>query len=125
MLLSPHFSFEEMTKTSKPISNHITDANNFFVMFNLARLCSLILEPLRIELRKPLIINSGYRNKAVNLAVGGVSNSYHTKGLACDISTENWTIYDFQKVSNWRLVHSDLVREFINHNSYIHIALRS
>lgn len=125
MLLSQHFSFEEMTRTTKPISNHITDANNFFIMFNLARLCSLILEPLRIELGKPIIINSGYRNKEVNLAVGGVSNSYHTKGLACDINTKSWTSLDFQKVSNWRLVNFDIVQEYINHDSYIHIALRS
>lgn len=125
MLLSQHFSFEEMTRTTKPISNHITDANSFFIMFNLARLCSLILEPLRIELGKPIIINSGYRNRAVNLAIGGVNNSYHTKGLACDINTKSWTSLDFQKVSNWRLINSDIVQEFINHNSYIHIALRS
>lgn len=125
MLLSQHFSFEEMTRTTKPISNHITDANNFLIMFNLARLCSLILEPLRIELGKPIIINSGYRNKAVNLAVGGVNNSYHTKGLACDINTKSWTSLDFQKVSNWRLVNFDIVQEYINHDSYIHIALRS
>ena len=33
----------------------------------------------------PFKITSGYRTKTHNKSVGGVSNSSHTKGLACDI----------------------------------------
>jgi len=37
----------------------------------------------------PFKINSGYRTKAHNSKVGGVSNSAHLKGYAADISTPN------------------------------------
>jgi len=37
----------------------------------------------------PFKINSGYRTKAHNNKVGGVTNSAHLKGYAADISTPN------------------------------------
>lgn len=37
----------------------------------------------------PFTINSGYRSKKHNVAVGGTSDSAHTKGLAVDIKTKN------------------------------------
>lgn len=43
------------------------------------------LQQIRNKFGKPVIINSGYRSKAHNKAVGGASNSYHTKGMAADI----------------------------------------
>ena len=48
----------------------------------------LRLEKVRAEWNKPLIITSGYRCSAHNAEVGGVQNSYHKRGLACDISIE-------------------------------------
>ena len=41
---------------------------------------------LRTNCGKPLHINSGYRCAKHNMRVGGVKNSYHTKGLAADLS---------------------------------------
>lgn len=43
------------------------------------------LDAIRGIVGVPLKVNSGYRSKAHNKAVGGVSNSAHTKGLAADI----------------------------------------
>lgn len=43
------------------------------------------LQKIRDKYNKPVIINSGYRCTAHNKAVGGVSNSQHTKGKAADI----------------------------------------
>lgn len=45
----------------------------------------LKLDKLRSQVGFALKINSGYRTKAHNAAVGGVPNSAHTKGLAADI----------------------------------------
>jgi len=45
-----------------------------------------MLEHLRFLLGKPIKINSGYRTLAHNMAVGGVDDSAHTKGLAVDIA---------------------------------------
>lgn len=43
------------------------------------------LEKLRKSVGLPLILNSTYRTPEYNEQVGGVKNSYHTKGVAADI----------------------------------------
>jgi uncharacterized protein YcbK (DUF882 family) len=43
------------------------------------------LQKIRDVIDEPIYINSGYRTKDHNAKVGGVSNSYHTKGMAVDI----------------------------------------
>ena len=44
-----------------------------------------LLENIRDKFGKPVHINSAYRTPAYNAKVGGVSNSYHIKGMAADI----------------------------------------
>ena len=43
-------------------------------------------QTIRSELKVPVRINSGYRCSKHNAAVGGVKGSYHTQGLAADLS---------------------------------------
>lgn len=43
------------------------------------------LEMVRNYIKQPIRINSGYRCPEHNKAVGGKSNSAHTRGLAVDI----------------------------------------
>lgn len=43
------------------------------------------LQKVRDWAGAPVSITSGYRTKSYNAKVGGASNSYHTKGQACDI----------------------------------------
>jgi uncharacterized protein YcbK (DUF882 family) len=43
------------------------------------------LQKIRDVIDEPIYINSGYRSKEHNDKVGGVTNSYHTKGMAADI----------------------------------------
>ena len=76
-----NFTFKELVKTDTGIDN-IPD--NMNVIHNLVRL-SEFLQIIRNELHLPIIVNSGYRSKEVNESVGGVSSSYHCKGLAADI----------------------------------------
>ena len=45
------------------------------------------LEKLRFLVGGPIRINSGYRCEKHNTEIGGVSKSYHLKGMAADIST--------------------------------------
>lgn len=44
------------------------------------------LNQLRLRFGKALVVTSGYRSPEHNKAVGGVANSYHTKGLAADVA---------------------------------------
>lgn len=45
----------------------------------------LLLQKIRDHFNAPVHINSAYRTPAYNAKVGGVSNSYHVKGMAADI----------------------------------------
>ena len=76
-----NFSFSELTRTQTSLNNMPNDMN---VVKNLVRL-SEFLQQTRNELHLPIIVNSAYRSKEVNEAVGGVSSSYHVRGLAADI----------------------------------------
>ena len=76
-----NFSFSELTKTDTGIKNVPDDMN---VLSNLCRLAAF-LQTIRNELHLPIIVNSAYRSPEVNAKVGGVSSSYHVKGLAADI----------------------------------------
>jgi uncharacterized protein YcbK (DUF882 family) len=56
---------------------------------NIRLLCEKLLQPLRSLYGKAMIVNSGYRCKELNEAVGGVETSFHRKGLAADIRCDN------------------------------------
>ena len=76
-----NFSFNELTKTDTGLDNIPDDMN---VLSNICRLAAF-LQTIRNELHLPIIVNSAYRSPEVNAKVGGVSSSYHVKGLAADI----------------------------------------
>ena len=80
-----NFSFSELTKTDTGLDNIPNDMN---VLSNLCRLAAF-LQTIRNELHLPIIVNSAYRSPEVNAKVGGVSSSYHVKGLAADIKCED------------------------------------
>jgi len=53
----------------------------------LAAMLEQLREALAEEIGRPapLIVVSGYRSPAHNVKVGGVPNSYHTRGMAADV----------------------------------------
>lgn len=76
-----NFTFKELIKTDTGLDNMPNDMN---VLSNICRLATF-LQTIRNEAHLPIIVNSAYRSKEVNEAVGGVLSSYHVKGLAADI----------------------------------------
>lgn len=50
-----------------------------------------ILDILRSEIGKPVIITSGYRTPTRNKEVGGAKYSYHMRGMAADIRVNGMT----------------------------------
>ena len=93
MQLGEFFTLDELTKTNQPFLNQPQE----FQLVNLVRLVTLVLDPLR-RLAGPLHVNSGFRNEKVNSAVGGVSNSFHTKGLAADIRSDTLSPSDLARL---------------------------
>lgn len=83
--LSEHFTLDEFTKSITAERLGIKNVAPPSAVDNLRILCTSILEPLRQVCGRPLVINSGYRSSALNLAVGGSVTSAHLEGRAADI----------------------------------------
>lgn len=82
---SDFFTLEEFTRSSTAKRLKIDNTPSDEVVRNLQYGVQMVLEPLRRIIKAPIIITSGYRCSALNKAVGGVANSWHTKGNAADL----------------------------------------
>lgn len=86
MKLSRNFSLEELIRSNTAVRMGIDNVpKDGKVVENLRNLCLEVLQPLRDYVGGPVHVNSGYRCPALNVAVGGVKNSQHCRGEACDI----------------------------------------
>jgi uncharacterized protein YcbK (DUF882 family) len=82
MNLSEHFTLEELTHTDHRQFDNTPNASE---LANLTRLAGL-LEQVKTTLGgKPIIVNSAFRSKQVNDAVGSKDSSQHRIGCAADI----------------------------------------
>lgn len=86
--ISKDFSYREFERSEVADAKHICNViTSFEVRDSIQALTENVLQPLRDAWGKPLKVNSGYRCKALNAAVGGVPTSQHVKGEAADIAT--------------------------------------
>lgn len=89
MYTSKYFKLIEFTRSATADRLNIDNTPSSYVLDNLTRLCRLVLDPAREEFGKPIIITSGYRSARLNKSLGGVSNSQHLQGLACDVVVDD------------------------------------
>lgn len=84
-----------------------------------------LLEALRSFLKEPIYINSGFRFPALNKAVGGVSNSNHTEGLAADISFGSLeTLHRaYSYLSKRKSFSPQDINELIKYPNFIHVSV--
>ena len=85
MKLTKNFSLNEMCRSNTARLRGLPNTPNAEQIKNLQKLCENVLQPLRDYLGEAVVINSGFRSQAVNMAVGGATHSQHTKGEAADI----------------------------------------
>ena len=105
MQLTTNFTLEELIHSDTANAKGIDNTPTKEIEENLKYLAEKALQPIRDKWGKPLTVNSGYRCKELNKAVGGVSNSSHLTGLAADI--EAGTNEDNKKLFNFI---SDMVK---------------
>jgi hypothetical protein len=88
MNLTEHFTLEELT-----VTNHRTLDNtpNDDELANLVRLAEFLEKVKSFLDGKPIMVNSGFRSKAVNDAVGSRDSSQHRVGAACDFRVPSMT----------------------------------
>jgi uncharacterized protein YcbK (DUF882 family) len=90
MNLSEHFTLEELTRSEVAERKGLDNTPNASEIANLTRLAAL-LEQVRSLLNKPIMLNSGFRSKAVNDSVGSKDSSQHRIGCAADLRIPGMT----------------------------------
>lgn len=123
MTLTPHFSFEELTRTGQ---SALQEANRREARDYIDKLKQVaeMLEVIRAKFGA-VRVNSGFRGPAVNQAVGGSSSSQHSKGEAADIVCPSTTVDELHR---WIVVESGLkfgqcILEKPAGSAWVHISL--
>lgn len=119
-----HFTLKEMCRSNVAEVRRIENKPDAIQEKALTALVDNVLDPLRERFGRPIIINSGFRSKDLNRAVGGAATSQHMKGEAADI-------YAGTKEGNRELF--EIIRKYlpfdqlINENDYnwIHVSYRA
>jgi len=118
--MTPHFTLAELTATQhRQFDNTPNDEEKA----NLLRLAEF-LERVKSALdMRPIMINSAFRSKAVNDAVGSKDTSQHRLGCAADIRVPGMTPDEVVRVLVASgLPYDQIIREF---DSWVHISVPS
>jgi len=116
--VTPHFSLAELTRTDHRTLDNTPDPA---ALANLHRLAAF-LEQVRAALgNRVVVINSAYRSKAVNDAVGSSDRSQHRLGCAADIRVPGMSPDAVVRaVMASGLAYDQLIKEF---DSWTHISI--
>jgi hypothetical protein len=108
--MTPHFSLAELTITDH---REFKNEPNPSEIANLQRLAEL-LEQVKVAIGgKPVMVNSAFRSKQVNDAVGSKDTSQHRLGCAADIRVPGVTPDQVVKaIMAAKLPFDQLIREF-------------
>ena len=114
--MTPHFTLEELTHTDH---REFDNTPNAAELANLQRLAEF-LEIVKTTLGgKPIMVNSAFRSKAVNDAVGSKDTSQHRLGCAADIRVPGMTPDQVVKAL-FDLPYDQIIREF---DRWVHISV--
>jgi len=125
MKLSKNFALSEITHSNTAkrlgIDNEPTETH----LQNMQHLVDNLLQPLR-DAVGPIRVSSGYRNPALNRAIGGSRSSQHCKGEALDLQfwqngkMMNELIYEW--ILDSGIEFDQMINEF--DFAWIHISLK-
>ena len=91
MNLSENFTYDELTRSETAARHGFDNTPNEGEVDNLKRLAALLEEVKKAVGGKPVMINSGFRSKQTNDAVGSKDSSQHRLGCAADIRVPGMT----------------------------------
>lgn len=91
MNLSTHFTLEELTRSEIAARRGLDNTPNELELVNLRRLAVLLEAVKSAVSMRPVMVNSGFRSKPVNDAVGSKDTSQHRLGCAADIRVPGMT----------------------------------
>ena len=114
--MTPHFTLAELTHTDHRSLDNTPNAGE---LANLQKLAEF-LETVKTTLGgKPVMINSAFRSKAVNDAVGSKDTSQHRQGLAADFRVPGMAP-DAVVRALLKLPYDQIIREY---DAWTHISI--
>ena len=128
MRLSKNFTLAEFTKSQTALRKGLDNTPGPEHLNAARELFAKVVQPIRDKFG-PTVINSGYRGKKLNKAVGGSSKSQHCKGEAVDIECPGTGNYDVAKWIEENLDFDQLILEFytpgIPDSGWVHVSYKS
>ena len=116
--MTPHFTLEELTHTDH---RTLDNTPNETELANIQRLAEFLEAVKTVLGGKPVMVNSAFRSKAVNDAVGSKDTSQHRIGCAADIRVPSMTPDEVVKaVIASDLGYDQVIREF---DRWTHISI--
>ena len=110
MNLSDHFTLEELTFTEHREFDNTPNADE---IANLTRLAAFLEQVKTVLGGKPVMINSAFRCKQVNDAVGSKDTSQHRIGCAADLRIPGMTPDEVVKtIMASGICYDQIIREF-------------
>ena len=118
MNLTTHFTLEELTITDH---RELENTPNETELSNLKRLAEFLETVKTVLGGKPIMVNSAFRSKAVNDAVGSKDTSQHRIGCAADIRVPGLTPDEVVKaIIASGIGYDQVIREF---DRWTHISI--
>jgi putative chitinase len=110
MQLSQNFTLDELTHTDH---RELDNTPNDIEINNLKRLAEFLEQVKTVLGGKPVMINSAFRSKAVNDAVGSKDSSQHRVGCAADLRIPGMTPDEVVKaIIASSIGYDQVIREF-------------
>tara|TARA_R100000030_G_scaffold65973_1_gene50244 strand:- start:215 stop:649 length:435 start_codon:yes stop_codon:yes gene_type:complete len=120
MRLTSNFTLEELTASGTAARLGINNEPNELQLSNIRRL-AYMLQELRNMFDAPIFINSGFRCKELNQAVGSSSSSQHLKGCAADIRVSGYAPREaVKKIMESGIPYDQVINEY---DSWVHISV--
>jgi hypothetical protein len=116
--MTPHFTLAELTHTDH---REFDNTPNETELANLRRLAEFLEDIKTVLGGKPIMVNSAFRSKQVNDAVGSKDTSQHRIGCAADFRVPSMTPDQVVKaIIASSLGYDQIIREF---NAWTHISI--
>ena len=129
MKLSANFELFELIKSQVADRKGIPNNPSPDQIDNLKSLCINILQPIRSEFDKPVIISSGFRSAELCIAIGSKPTSQHAEGKAADLEIPG---VDNMELAMWiknNLNFDQLILEFYKdkqpNSGWVHVSWNS
>lgn len=120
--LSRHFTLNELVASRTAARRGIDNAPSPAVVRNLRRLAVLLEQVRKLLGGTPLRVNSGFRCRALNAAVGGAKASAHMAGLAADFTAPGYgtVLQVARRIAESNVRYDQLIHEY---GAWVHIGL--